>query len=372
MNLLMISGDNSIALGKKGTYYFMLEEFSKYWDRIDIICPGATKAEPAIIHNNVFIHPSTFPLFFHPFYIYKKGVELFREREYDIFTSHDFGWHYNGIGSWLLWRKTKVPYVSEIHHITGYPRCADFEEILRRLVCVLYIKWAKARVKAFRVVNKKELLPYLQKIGVPRKKIFVLYSLYIDYEVFQPIEAEKKYDVIYCGRLDGNKGIEIIIDAVGIVKKTFPNIKLLIKGSGRLESALKNYVERLELKDNIEFLRWVENAQDLALLYNQSKMLVCASYNEGGPRVTVEAMACGIPVISTPVGIMKELINNSKNGCLFKWGKEELAEKIDALLRNEDLRKAMGENGRVSVQGFDYRKTVRDYALGYQKITAKV
>ena len=83
--LLMISGDRSLAAGKRGAFYNTLEEFHKYWDRIDIICPkvihiqGPTLDSSSFaVFENVFVHPLPWPLLMQSFWIFKKGKETFR------------------------------------------------------------------------------------------------------------------------------------------------------------------------------------------------------------------------------------------------------------------------------------------------------
>ena len=77
LKILMISGDRALAEGRRGAFYNTLEEFHKYWDRVDIICPKSTanRQPPTInLFGNVFVHPSPWPLIFQPFWILKEGI----------------------------------------------------------------------------------------------------------------------------------------------------------------------------------------------------------------------------------------------------------------------------------------------------------
>ena len=82
--LLMITGRGSaidLASGEKGAFYNTLEEFHKYWERIDIIIPragGSPVESPLAPFDNVFLHPSPWPLIFQSFWILKKGREIYR------------------------------------------------------------------------------------------------------------------------------------------------------------------------------------------------------------------------------------------------------------------------------------------------------
>src|SRR5215207_10049719 len=153
MNLLMLSGDASVAQGRDGAFYQMLRRFSAYWERIDILCPRAAGTVARSVHGNVYLHPSSQPRAMQPLFIRRKGLELLGERPYALITSHDFGFFYNGIGAWWLHRQTGVFYVSEIHHVEGYPHAVTGRERLYRALAIPYIRWAKSRAAAFRAVN---------------------------------------------------------------------------------------------------------------------------------------------------------------------------------------------------------------------------
>ena len=97
----MISGDRSLAVGKRGAFYNTMEEFHRYWDRIDIIVPKTTNYKLKTINyfDNVFIHSSPWPLIFQPWWILKKGRQIFREQSFDLITVHEYPPFYNGIGA---------------------------------------------------------------------------------------------------------------------------------------------------------------------------------------------------------------------------------------------------------------------------------
>jgi len=116
----------------------------------------------------------------------------------------------------------------------------------------------------------------------------------------------------------------------------------------------------------------LESQADVARLYNQAGMLICASTVEGGPRVTVEAMACGTPVISTPVGIMPELLQDGENGLLWHWDVNELAAKIRIFLDDDSFRQRLGEAGRQCVQRFQADAVIEAYARSYHDLIERL
>ncbi len=376
----MLSGDSSLAQGRDSTFSQMIRRLSAYWDRIDVICPrapgasavnsgSAVDSDPCQIGSNVVVHPSPWTKLLQPWFIFRRGRALFVERDYALVTSHDYGLFLNGLGAWLLTRHTGVPYVSEIHHVEGYPRAATWRESVYRTLATGYIRWVWRRAAAIRVVNAVEMPGLLRTLGVPSEKIRVLPSLYIDLDIFQPMPGEpRQCDVLFVGRLAPNKGLFTLLDAVARVKTDHPAIRLGILGQGPLRLPLERRIAALGLTDQVSLIPHLDSAHDVARLMNRAGMLVCASTSEGGPRVTVEAMACGIPVISTPVGVMAELLEDGLNGLIFRWDAAELADKIRLLLADDVLRAQVAEQGRQTVQRFGADEVIAQYARGYHEL----
>jgi glycosyltransferase involved in cell wall biosynthesis len=254
-----------------------------------------------------------------------------------------------------------------VHHIEGYPLAVTWRERLWRRAAELYFPWMGKRAAAFRVVNS-EVGQTLQTLGVPPSKIRLLYSLYLDFEIYKPHDTVKKYDILFVGRLASNKGILVLIEALTQITATHPQVLLAIRGSGALHATIKARIAAAGIEQHVLFLPHVEKADDMAQLYQQARMLVCASTVEGNPRVTIEAMACGVPVISTPVGIMPEVIQHGQNGLLFDGTASELAQNMRLLLDNAGLRDTMGAAGRQAVQRFAADTVIRDYALAYHSL----
>ena len=371
MNLLMISSDFTVAQGKQNVFYHMLREFSKYWGEINILTPKGDGAKKTTIHGNVTIHPSNCSKLMQPFYIRKKGTELYRSNKFDLVSVHEYAPFYHGLSAWLLWKKIKVPYIIEIHHIIGYPRAADTIEAVARLSYNVYMRWAWRNALAIRTVNSKQVPELLMRVGVPKEKIFYIPSFYLNFDIFKPLPIEKKKQIVFCGRLVKNKGIFLLLKAMKDVLIKHSNIKLVIIGSGPLKKKLIEFIKKQNLMENVEFTDWVPDIKDVARIYNESLIFVMPSFNEGGPRVTLEAMACEVPVISTKVGIMEELLIDGKNGLFIDWDPKDIAEKITYLYENEDVRKKIAYEGRKSVQHFEYAKMIRNYAKVYQSLITR-
>lgn len=367
MKLLVITGDCALAQGKKGPFYYMLEEFSKHWERIDIICPK-TRQKIFTIHGNVYIYSSNTFKIFQPWFILKKGLEIYKEQKFNLFTIHSYPPFYNDIGGCWLYNKIKIPYVLEVMHITGHPKAGNFKEWLYKILTGLFIRFSAKKAIVVRVINQEQTPEFLIKSGVDKNKIKYISAFYIDLDIFKPEVVEKKYDIVFSGRLVRNKGIFLLLKAIKNISQASTAIKLIIIGDGSLKGEIQKFIKKNNLQNNIEFAGWLQTTDDVAKIYNQSKMMVVPSFNEGGPRVTLEAMACKISVITSRVGVMLDIIKHGENGIFIDWNPKDIAEKIVLLLKDENLRRKIAENGYNTAQRFERRQTIRNYANVYKSL----
>ncbi len=370
----MLSGDRQVSVGERGPFDALQREFSRWFERIDVICPRPDRpVSVRTIHERVHLHPADCGRAGMVGFIRQRGSELIAAHRPGLIVSHDYGWFYNGIGAAWLSRTTGVPYLSELHHVPGYPVARGLGERLDRLVARTYVRWARGRARAFRVVNSGEMPPLLERWGVPREKIVVLPSLYIDLATFRPPESPvaPRQDALFVGRMVGNKGLDRIVDALALLAARGRPLSALLIGKGPLQEHVRRHVRSRGLSERVRFVDWVATPADLAQVYRESRAIVCASTCEGGPRVTVEAMACGTPAVSTPVGMMKELIEPGVNGELVGFDTASLAEGLERALSDEGRRRSMGERAVGAAARFEYAATIEGYARGLHALAGE-
>lgn len=121
--------------------------------------------------------------------------------------------------------------------------------------------------------------------------------------------------VIFAGRFSKVKGIDLIIRAFSLLNRDIPESHLLLVGKGEEEGNLRRLVSELNVK-NVKFLGSISH-EVMPEILNCSDVLVLASHTEGMPTVALEALACGIPVISTRVGDVPRIIRNERIGFLI-------------------------------------------------------
>jgi glycosyltransferase involved in cell wall biosynthesis len=372
----MVSGDRQVAIGEQGPFFAMQREFSRHFERIDVLCPRpAAPVSVRTIFDRVHFHPAACGRRGMVGYVARRGAELIGEHGHALIVSHDYGWFYNGLGSARLARRTGVPYLSEIHHVPGHPVAGDLRERFDKQVARCYVRFARSRAAAFRVVNRTEMPELLARWGVPPEKILVLPSLYLDLDVFRPDAgpdgARFEQDVVFVGRMVANKGVLRIVDALAELAARGRPARALFVGKGPLAGRVRERVRVRGIAASVRFLDWVASPRELAAIYRQSRVCVCASTCEGGPRFTVEAMACGTPVVSTPVGVMGELLADGAAGHLCGFDAASLAAALDASLADETRRAAQGRAAVQRVQRFEQRRALRDYAAGLYTLVGR-
>jgi len=152
------------------------------------------------------------------------------------------------------------------------------------------------------------------------------------------IDEQLKY-IISVGRLIPLKRHKDLILSFSNIYTKLPNVKLLFLGDGELMEELVEYAKSLGIKDIVVFLGNVDNP---FYYLDKSELFVMTSEIEGFPNVLIEAMACGLPVISSDCKSGPSEILEDKFGLLFKVGDtEHLSKHILEVMRNKELRETL-------------------------------
>ena len=149
--------------------------------------------------------------------------------------------------------------------------------------------------------------------------------------------------VLFLGRIDDRKGIFDVVRSVIRNQEFFRNkIKIIVGGDGRVLD-LKKMIQEHDIADLIEFVGWVSGEQKMELL-QRSDILILTSFNEGLPISLLEGLSCKMPLISTYVGGISEILEHKKNGYVVEPGNEiQISEALRYYIENKDLIKKHGE-----------------------------
>jgi glycosyltransferase involved in cell wall biosynthesis len=176
--------------------------------------------------------------------------------------------------------------------------------------------------------------------------------------------------IMYLGALTPRKGPDILIRSIFELSRSDPDIRLLVCGTGELESALKNLAAKLDLEKNVKFCGYIDESQKN--VYFRASDIFClpsTRSTEVFPLVLLEASACGLPLVVSDLETFRCIVQWGYNGLFTKRENiQDLAEKIKYLLQNEDERTRMGSNARALAEQLSWAKVAADTSACYREL----
>ncbi|WP_273277820.1 glycosyltransferase family 4 protein [Methanothrix soehngenii] len=162
----------------------------------------------------------------------------------------------------------------------------------------------------------------------------------------------------YIGRLSGEKGVQHFAQALPAILGHRQDLRALIGGDGQLKVSITSSLQRRGIADRVDIPGWISH-DDLPGYLNQLRLLVLPSYTEGLPNIMLEAMACGTPVLATPVGAIPDVIIDGNTGFLMENNSPEcIAENVVRALEHPDL-EGIAKRARALVEReFTFEKAV--------------
>ncbi len=247
----------------------------------------------------------------------------------------------------------KIPLITHIHNNSYESRKPTVKSIL--------YWFAGKKSKHIFWVSKSAYEGYCFHRGI-QSKSSILYNVIDAEQLIQKANSaanKEKYDVIYLGRLTYPKNPERVVEVLEKVKMKYPKLSAAIIGTGELENEIKEIINLKGMNDNICMCGFMNNPY--GILQNAKVMLMTSRW-EGTPMCALEAMALGIPIVSTPTDGLKEIVDCGKTGYLSDQN-NVLEEKIYELITNENIlssfRKKCLEKNRMINNSFVYKDRIR-------------
>ncbi|MEL6381815.1 MAG: glycosyltransferase family 4 protein [Cyanobacteria bacterium J06626_18] len=155
--------------------------------------------------------------------------------------------------------------------------------------------------------------------------------------------------LLYVGRLAAMKGLPVLFEALAQLRERYPDMTLTVVGDGQERPEIEASAQHLGLGHMVNFVGYKSQTEVREYL-QQTDIFILPSFAEGVPVVLMEAMAASVPVLTTQIAGVPELVEHGESGWLVPPGDQQsLADSLAMLVEDTDLRKRLGESGRAKV-----------------------
>ena len=185
----------------------------------------------------------------------------------------------------------------------------------------------------------------------------------------EKIDNLKTIQILYLARIEKEKGIIETIDAFKELSERYNNLKLVIAGGGPFEEQAKQYVNRISLK-GVSFIGYVRDSIKKNVYFCSDIYVLPTYYKEGMPNSVLEAMAMGLPVVTTPVGGLKDFFKNGEHGFLVqKKDSKEIATSLERIMTDKKKWRTMAKSSHdFAVERFLSPKVAQRLEDTYRKV----
>jgi len=367
MKIAIASGIYPPDIGGPATYSQLIaEEFRKRGIDTKVICYSDKESDDTVRilrKHNVLIRYwlyfwNLFKLAKNADVVYAQGplaaglpamlVSKIRRKKFIIKIVGDYAWEQYQNKSKVKSQKSKVDGI-EIFQEKKY----DFWTELRRKIQKLVVD------KADKIIVPSEFLKKIvSEWGIDTDKIFVVYNSASGVE---NIKGDLKIGgdiIISGGRLEPWKGMTALIEIMPDLLRENSNFKLIIVGYGPERDNLKFKIKNLKLDNEVRLIDRLPHREFLEY-FKASKIFVLNTGYEGFSHLLLEAMAVGLPIITTNVCGNPEIIKDNYNGLLVEYNnKEQIKNAILKLWRDKELRERFIKNAKETVANFTLKKMI--------------
>jgi glycosyltransferase involved in cell wall biosynthesis len=173
--------------------------------------------------------------------------------------------------------------------------------------------------------------------------------------------VDRKNIIGYIGRLSSEKGIMNFVKSMPYILDNCRETVFMVGGDGPLTKEIKEYINDNNLQSHVKIMGWIPH-QELPEYLNDIKLLVLPSFTEGLPNIMLEAMACGTPVLTTPVGSIPDFIEDGETGFIMEDNSpKSLAQNVFRGLSHPNMDIIAKNARRLVEQEFSFEKAVESY-----------
>ena len=275
---------------------------------------------------------------------YKEIKRIIKENEPDVVYAHDMKASFV-----VACACGNIPMISHIHN----------NAFSSRKLSLKSVAYYCAAIKAKHIfwVSQSAYEGYAFQKTIASKSSILRNVIDVEalYDKMKADKSQYPYDVVFLGRLSYEKNPQRLIEVFHIVAEKEPAAKFGIIGSGALEDELTALVKEYDIEQNVSFLGFQKNPTKIL---HDAKVMVMTSRWEGTPMCALEAMALGVPIVSTPTDGLKEIVEHGVTGFLSD-DNEELAMYILSLIRDDKMQKEFSDRVCAEAVKINNKETYR-------------
>lgn len=358
--------------GAGNATYYLLRELSKSNEiSIDLVTSSLDKFKIENFSSKVRIHKldigksnqvhyqSNKDLLKYSWKSYRYCKKLFKKESFDLIHA------FFGIPCGFVAYKLKKPYIislrgSDVPFYNPRFNILDkfvFQRLSRRI-------WKDSKA----VITNSQGLKELANKTSPDQFIDVIYNG-VDINEFRPFNKKNdNFIILSTSRFIKRKGIEYLIEAFcQFQKESLGNVKLLLIGNGDLNNKFQNEVKSQNIGHLVEF-RGALLHSEISKTYQEADVFVLPSLNEGMSNCILEAMASGLPIITTDTGGSKELIDTRNGFIVEKRNSTQITAALSKLYSNRELLNSMSRESRSKAEKMSWENMAKKYLEIYQHV----
>ena len=289
--------------------------------------------------------------------IFSKMYNIFKEFKPDIIHTHRYVLQYVVLPKMLI-KKCRI--VHTVHNIAQ-------KEVpkLQRMFQKKYFKYLKIIPVAISNLIQDTII---EEYKLKKEKVPVIINAIDLRKCIKKTKYKKSNIILNVGRLSEQKNHKLLIDVFNEIHKAYPKYILKIVGQGELEEELKKKVSDLGLKKSVIF----EGVKPECFSYmNEADMFVMTSLWEGLPITLIEAMGTGLPIVTSNVGGIPDIIESYKNGIIVEGTIENFKKEIINLIEEESLRESIGKGSIESSKKYSAENMGKQYMKLYKEVLSK-
>jgi len=333
--------------------------------QVDVAFHTVQEISPELLELGCTIHEIEFersPIHKNNYKAYKKLKKLIIEREYELVHTH------TPVASFLTRLACmNIPNIKVLYTAHGF----HFYKGAPWLNWAIYYTMEKiaARWTDGIITMNEEDYRAAQQMKV-RKAVYKVHGVGIDLSKFKPQTMEQKrrlrkeygynensYILLYTAELNHNKHQDLLIQAIDILRKEIPSVKLLLAGKGPLEEEYTKLIISLGVSNFVEILGY---RNDIPNLFRLADLAVSSSRREGLPVNILEAMATGLPLVVTDCRGNRDLVKDGENGYVLTDDVDQFSNALKSIYMAEHLKEGFTTKSLSQIEDYSLDNVLKE------------